>query len=664
MRRCIVSSLVALCLATGLHAQNATAPTAIELKGDQHWVDTGIDVHIGDTLAITATGSMLYPQSKANGPEGLARGWKDLLRSMPVVDAGRGSVVGRIGSAETAQPFLIGPRREMTAVRAGRLFVGINQPASDSAQGSFQVSIAMTAAKVDSTKKPVNAHVPEITVAMLDKIPARIGDLDGNVGDRVNFLVVGSEDKVKEAFQAAGWVQVDRETKDAVLHGLMASLSKQAYLEMPMSVLYLFGRPQDFGFAHAEPIAVVSTRHHLRLWKAPFEVEGQTVWAGAATHDIGFEKDQRNGKVTHKIDPNVDLERDFVGQSLDETGLVAKLSYVTPSQPIKEAKTATGGSFHSDGRTEIIVLNAPGADETGKFADIFCSVLDQNSDAGNWGACSQYLETPSQTKLTLAPIPNKYRLLIVPGIMNSCASAAPAFDEGQKVLRDKYGMTVELLAVPNDASEVNAKTIAQYLKDHTKDDQRKYIVLGYSKGAPDLQTMLATDKEAAGLVAAFVTVAGAVGGSPIADFLPAQLDKYMQMMKFGNCKGDVSTGFKSLRRDVRQAFLASYPNPIVPSYSVAAVSDPSNTSKMLLESWKLLSVYDSKQDSQLTRQDSIIPGAKYLGTARADHLAVGLPLDKLADKSLLSFLDHGKYPRAALLESLVRYVIQDLDTAN
>ncbi len=112
-----------------------------------------------------------------------------------------------------------------------------------------------------------------------------------------------------------------------------------------------------------------------------------------------------------------------------------------------------------------------------------------------------------------------------------------------------------------------------------------------------------------------------------------------------------------------QAFLASYRNPVVRTYSLAAVSDVSNTSKMLLESWKLLSVYDSKHDSQLTRQDAIVPGSKYLGAARADHLAVGLPLDKMADKSLLSFLDHGKHSRAALLESVVRYVVQDLETA-
>jgi hypothetical protein len=123
-----------------------------------------------------------------------------------------------------------------------------------------------------------------------------------------------------------------------------------------MSELTLFGRVQDYGLAHAEPIAVVAQRHHLRLWKAPFKVEGQELWVGAATHDIGFERDQRNGKLTHKIDPEVDGEREYVGRSLDETGLVAKLSYLTPEKASKEARTATGATFRSDGRVLVITL--------------------------------------------------------------------------------------------------------------------------------------------------------------------------------------------------------------------------------------------------------------------------------------------------------------------
>ena len=123
-----------------------------------------------------------------------------------------------------------------------------------------------------------------------------------------------------------------------------------------MSELMLFDRPQDYGLAHAEPLAVVAQRHHLRLWKAPFKVDGEELWVGAATHDVGFDRDARNNGITHKIDPNIDDEREFVGRSLDETGRVAKLSYIMPSQPSKEAKTATGATFHSDGRVLVIQL--------------------------------------------------------------------------------------------------------------------------------------------------------------------------------------------------------------------------------------------------------------------------------------------------------------------
>ena len=52
----------------------------------------------------------------------------------------------------------------------------------------------------------------------------------------------------------------------------------------------------------------------------------------------------------------MDDEREFVGRSMEETGRVAKLSYITPSQPSKEAKTATGASFNSDGRVLVIQL--------------------------------------------------------------------------------------------------------------------------------------------------------------------------------------------------------------------------------------------------------------------------------------------------------------------
>jgi hypothetical protein len=126
---------------------------------------------------------------------------------------------------------------------------------------------------------------------------------------------------------------------------------------MPMSELLLFGRVQDFGYAMSDPIATVATRHHFRLWRAPFTADGVTVWAGAGTHDIGFDRDQRNNSITHKIDPEVDKEREFIGKSLQLTGMIAKTEYLTPKDPVTEAKTAHGGEFRSDGRTLILYFH-------------------------------------------------------------------------------------------------------------------------------------------------------------------------------------------------------------------------------------------------------------------------------------------------------------------
>ena len=157
-------------------------------------------------------------------------------------------------------------------------------------------------------------------------------------------------------FKAAGWSTVDKSVQEAILNGLLKTLSHEAYTEMPMSTLYLFGRPQDMSFARADPLLVAAERHHLRVWESSETVGGRQLWVGSATHDIGFEKDQRTGGVTHKIDPKVDKERDYLLQSFDAAGVFSSAAYVTPSDPLIDAKTATGGSFHSDGRIVVMEL--------------------------------------------------------------------------------------------------------------------------------------------------------------------------------------------------------------------------------------------------------------------------------------------------------------------
>jgi hypothetical protein len=334
-----------------LFAQTLTVDVS---SGD--WVDSNVDLRAGDVVLISGSGTLTVSQGRSVGPAGQARGFRDLIKSYPVNDAGLGALIGRIGSSDAAVPFLVGEAKRLEVLRAGRLFLSLNKTSNDSADGTFHVTVVFLSRGSETPRSLAGVKLPEVTQAMIDRIPRRVTDAQGNAGDNTNFVIAGPEKSVIAMFEAAGWVKVDTTRKEAVLQGLLESLSKQSYLELPMSELTLFGRAQDYGLAHAAPVKVAEQRHHLRLWKAPFQVDGQDLWVGAATHDIGFDRDNRNNGITHKIDPNVDDERDFVSRSLDETGRVARLSYIAPSQPSREARTATGATFNSDGRVLVIQL--------------------------------------------------------------------------------------------------------------------------------------------------------------------------------------------------------------------------------------------------------------------------------------------------------------------
>jgi hypothetical protein len=345
--------------AAAVDANKATQTKSFTLEGAKVWVETEISLEPGQRFAVTSEGSLRYADAKAdNGPDGLARGFKDLIRILPYNGAGRGTVIGRIGDADIAQPFVIGAKKEIVAPVSGKLALGINQSEVDAGTGSYTVKVEVYAADSSAPREVARevSSIPGVDSSLFKKIPRRIGDKDGNAGDMVNFLILGDEDQMKKVFTTAGWVKVDAGVGETVLAGFIASMSKESYLTMPMSPLYLFGRPQDYGWAHAEPITVVASRNHLRVWKAPFTVNGQMLWVGAATHDIGFEKDQRNNGLTHKIDPDIDLEKDYVQKTLSSTGLVAEVLHFSPKQPMLEARTATGGTFHSNGQVLVMKL--------------------------------------------------------------------------------------------------------------------------------------------------------------------------------------------------------------------------------------------------------------------------------------------------------------------
>src|SRR5262249_2429087 len=129
-----------------------------------------------------------------------------------------------------------------------------------SATASPTTANALPALKISDT--PLDADLRKA----VDALPRRVNDQSNNLGDMVNFLIVGSDDQLKSSLESAEWHVADTNSKEAALKAILQTYQKKDYLAMPMSQLYLFGRIQDFGYEQAEPYAVVASRHHFRIW--------------------------------------------------------------------------------------------------------------------------------------------------------------------------------------------------------------------------------------------------------------------------------------------------------------------------------------------------------------------------------------------------------------
>lgn len=321
------------------------------------WVDTHLELVPGDVVTLSSKGEATLADGRKVTAEGVTHGWKDMLRQLPDNSSPTGALVARIGSDPAAVPFGVGAEKQLTVASGGELFLGINASSDLAPEGAFIVALKLTQDRtiVHAQAAAVRSEIFSLAPTLFDDVPRRVEDQQGNPGDMVNFALIGTQEKLEKAFETAGWVKVDNNAQDAVLHGVLATLAHKPYLELPMSTLFLFGRPQDFSYARADPITVAAERHHLRVWRTDKLVNGRPLWVGSSTHDVGFETDQRNGDVTHKIDPEIDKERDFLQQSFAAAGDLQSAAYVTPPDALHAATTATGGEFHSDGR--IVVLD-------------------------------------------------------------------------------------------------------------------------------------------------------------------------------------------------------------------------------------------------------------------------------------------------------------------
>ncbi len=329
--------------------------------------------------------------------------------------------------------------------------------------------------------------------------------------------------------------------------------------------------------------------------------------------------------------------------------------------------TSTHRGSCSVPQTVLVPFAAAGIeDRSAEYGGLFCSSLQHiGSEGGPWDDCGRYIQTPGLIDPDLPPLATNHRILVVSGILAKCFSPKlQAFSDALAHLRDTHGVEGEQFEVSGlGSSEYNAALIAARLRAGTGAGSKKYIAVGYSKGAIDLMVALAAYPEVREAVAALVTVAAPVGGSPAADMIPESFIRLLGKSALERCDEGDGGGLASLRRPVRQDFLRAHPEHVVPTYALVAVSDKETTSRGLAPFWKELSSFSSDEDGCVIASDAVAPGARFLGTLKGDHWAVAMPFEIHGSSAMRSLVDHNHFPRTALLEAALRIVTRDLETA-
>jgi hypothetical protein len=217
-------------------------------------------------------------------------------------------------------------------------------------------------AAVEAEDLPFPRQTGSELAEMIAFLPPRVLNGEGREGDMLNLIFMAKEDDLQGAFARAGWLKVEKSTPQIIWHLLW---QRKRYTKLPMDKLYVFGRPQDYSYSLPDPDSIVARRHHLRIWKTDREVDGIPLWVGAATHDVAIEFVKHKFRLFHKIDPNVDEEREFVAGNLAETWRLTREQYLRCVEPVFNAQTATGQEYYSDSRMLFLELNQGAVLKTG-----------------------------------------------------------------------------------------------------------------------------------------------------------------------------------------------------------------------------------------------------------------------------------------------------------
>ncbi|MGX0781942.1 LssY-like putative type I secretion system component LssY [Dermabacter hominis] len=216
-------------------------------------------------------------------------------------------------------------------------------------------------------------HQALTAVYVPDYFMGRTRTADGLLGDPVNLAFEGSAEDIHVAMRKAGWVLAEENTLHSARRTVISFLLRRSYPQAPVSSLFLFGRRHEFAYQQ-EVGGTTLRRHHIRFWRVPHKwvMPGghRVTWLAAATYDRGVGLSRFTFQITHKIDENTDVERNYVVDTLLHADHAIPVGVIKDYSTSYHHRNGGGDPLRTDGHLPVVDVTGAEARSTGSTAVI------------------------------------------------------------------------------------------------------------------------------------------------------------------------------------------------------------------------------------------------------------------------------------------------------